>query len=236
MIFIVIIAVLIVGLIIILLIYWCGCCDHCHCSCTPCRKQQEEKSRQKEKIIQIEQYADALEKELGKTGATVEDIQKNISKLEKTVEATETKNIDTQKAQIHLEAEQSKIKHDSRKIDESISTLHETLRSQEKRYVDDKFDHVEKSVAQLASSINAKQEKDEIRDEFQKITNTVMSVKDVIDKNENRMGEIIMKIDHLVINDKNHRYFFTQNILIINLQNTLEDNLKSAALSYSKKL
>ena len=58
----------------------------------------------------------------------MEDIQKNITKLEKTVEATETRNIDTQKAQIHLEAEQSKIKHDSRKIDESITTIHETLR------------------------------------------------------------------------------------------------------------
>ena len=50
----------------------------------------------------------------------------------------------------------------------------------------------------IANDIAEKEEKDTIKNEFRKITDTVLSVKNAIDKNENQMGEIILKIENMV--------------------------------------
>ena len=121
LVFIVIITILILGLIIILLIYWCNCCK-------PSREQEEQKKEQQEKIINIEKHTDSLEKELGKTEIYVEEMQKNMSKLEKFLENSESQNVNTQKTQLLLEAEQRRMREESKKVDDTIFSLQEAFK------------------------------------------------------------------------------------------------------------
>ena len=72
------------------------------------------------------------------------------------------------------------------------------FRFQEKSYIDDKFDRVEKTVAMIASQNDEKDRRNELREEFQKLSYTVQSVKDVLVKNDDKIGEIVMKIENLV--------------------------------------
>ena len=114
--FIIIISILILGLIIILLIYWC------------CKPNREQEIEQKEKITHIEKSADVLEKEIAKTSYCIEDLQKSVSKLEKTVENSDVVHLNTQKTQVRIEAEQERIKEDSHKIDEALNNIHDKIR------------------------------------------------------------------------------------------------------------
>ena len=72
------------------------------------------------------------------------------------------------------------------------------FRFQEKSYIDDKFDRVEKTVAMIASQNDERDRRNELREEFQKLSYTVQSVKDVLVKNDDKIGEIVMKIENLV--------------------------------------
>ena len=72
------------------------------------------------------------------------------------------------------------------------------FRSQEKSYIDEKITEVQKTVALMASDNGERERREEMREEFRRLNTTVQSVKEVLDKNEDRMGEIVMKVENLV--------------------------------------
>ena len=67
--------------------------------------------------------------------------------------------------------------------------------------MDEKLEKVEKSLALMAAN-EEERRKQEFREEFQRLNYTVQSVKETMDKNENKIGEIVMKIENLVNTDK----------------------------------
>ena len=144
----------------------------------------------------MEKSAIVLEKEMTQTSYNVEDLQKNILKIEQTLHNNEAANISNQRSQILLESQQERLKEDSKKLDETVSQLHEKIRYQEKSHLDEKLDKVEKSLALMAANEEDRR-KHELKDEFQKLNYTVQSFKEVMDKNENKIGEIVMKIENL---------------------------------------
>ena len=50
----------------------------------------------------------------------------------------------------------------------------------------------------IANQNEEKDRRNELREEFQKLSYTVQSVKDVLVKNDDKIGEIVMKIENLV--------------------------------------
>ena len=72
------------------------------------------------------------------------------------------------------------------------------FRSQEKSYIDEKITEVQKTVALMASDNGERERREEMREEFRRLNTTVQSVKEVLDKNEDRIGEIVMKVENLV--------------------------------------
>ena len=54
----------------------------------------------------------------------------------------------------------------------------------------------------IANQNEEKERRNELRDEFQKLSYTVQSVKDVLVKNDDKIGEIVLKIENLVNWDK----------------------------------
>ena len=113
LVFIIIISVLILGLIILLLVYW---------FCRPNRGEQDTQHQvgvydelnqiksflllkiliwfHQDKIVSIEKSADDLEKEMIKTGFCIEGLQKTVSQLERTVQNSETDRASTQRTQV----------------------------------------------------------------------------------------------------------------------------------------
>ena len=72
------------------------------------------------------------------------------------------------------------------------------FRSQEKSYIDEKITEVQKTVALMASDNGERERREEMREEFRRLNTTVQSVKEVLDKNEDKIGEIVMKVESLV--------------------------------------
>ena len=72
------------------------------------------------------------------------------------------------------------------------------FRSQEKSYIDEKITEVQKTVALMASDNGERERREEMREEFRRLNTTVQSVKEVLDKNEDKIGEIVMKVENLV--------------------------------------
>ena len=116
-----------------------------------------------------------------------------------------------------MEVEQERIKEDSKKLDVTMHHLHEKIRnvifhlyslfytmhnvgfrSQEKSYIDEKITEVQKTVALMASDNGERERREEMREEFRRLNTTVQSVKEVLDKNEDKIGEIVMKVENLV--------------------------------------
>ena len=67
--------------------------------------------------------------------------------------------------------------------------------------MDEKLEKVEKSLALMAAN-EEERRKQEFREEFQRLNYTVQGVKETMDKSENKIGEIVMKIENLVDTDK----------------------------------
>ena len=72
------------------------------------------------------------------------------------------------------------------------------FRSQEKSYIDEKITEVQKTVALMASDNGERERREEMREEFRRLNTTMQSVKEVLDKNEDKIGEIVMKVENLV--------------------------------------
>ena len=72
------------------------------------------------------------------------------------------------------------------------------FRSKEKSYIDEKITEVQKTVALMASDNGERERREEMREEFRRLNTTVQSVKEVLDKNEDKIGEIVMKVENLV--------------------------------------
>ena len=116
LVFIIIIAVLMVGLIIILLVYWC------------CRPTRQEEAQQREQIISIEKSAGQLDKELTRAGLGLAAVEKTVARLEANMETGEAGQLDSQRAQALLGAEQLRLKEESRKISQTVETLQDKIR------------------------------------------------------------------------------------------------------------
>ena len=71
-------------------------------------------------------------------------------------------------------------------------------RSQERSYIDEKIGGVEASVARIVTSIEERQREEAGREDMRALATCVREVKEGLDKNENKIGEIVVKIDELV--------------------------------------
>ena len=97
------------------------------------------------------------------------------------------------------------------------------FRSQEKSYIDEKITEVQKTVALMASDNGERERREEMREEFRRLNTTVQSVKEVLDKNEDKIGEIVMKVENLVSVYHNVSVFLSQ----VNQQDVQGESKKS---------
>ena len=82
----------------------------------------------REKIFTIEKSAGALEKEVTRTGCGLEEVQKNMTRLEQSLHNSETVTINNQRSQILLETQQERLKEESKKLDETVNQLHDKIK------------------------------------------------------------------------------------------------------------
>ena len=120
LVFIIIISVLILGLIILLLVRWC--CNIHNSNNTAVAETQE-------KVITMENTTGQMEKEILKTGLHIEDIQRNLTKLEASVESSGAVSLNTQRTQLVMEERQQRLKDEARRLDTSVADLNEKIRN-----------------------------------------------------------------------------------------------------------
>ena len=118
--FIIIISVLILGLIILLLVRWC--CNIHNRSHTVVAETQE-------KVNTIENAAGEMEKEILKTGLHIEDIQKNMARLEASVETSGSVSLETQRTQLVMEERQQRLRDEARRLDTTLADINQTIRN-----------------------------------------------------------------------------------------------------------
>ena len=53
-------------------------------------------------------------------------------------------------------------------------------------------------MARMVSSLEERRREEAVREDMRALTNCVKEVKEGLDKNENKIGEIVVKIDELV--------------------------------------
>ena len=121
--FIIIISVLILGLIILLLVRWC---------CNIHNSNNNAVAETQEKVITMENTTGQMEKEILKTGHHIEDIQRNLTKLEACVESSGAVSLNTQRTQLVMEERQQRLKDEARRIDTTVADLNEQIRNVDK--------------------------------------------------------------------------------------------------------
>ena len=57
---------------------------------------------------------------------------------------------------------------------------------------------MEANVARMVSSLEERRREEAVREDMRALTTCVKEVKEGLDKNENKIGEIVVKIDELV--------------------------------------
>ena len=63
-----------------------------------------------------------------RTGCGLEEVQKNMSRLEQSLHNSETVSINNQRSQILLETQQERLKEESKKLDETVNQLHDKIK------------------------------------------------------------------------------------------------------------
>ena len=122
LVFIIIISVLILGLIIILLVRWC---------CNIHNSNNAAVAETQEKVNTMENTTGQMEKEIIKTGLHIEDIQRNLTKLEASVESSGAVSLNTQRTQLVMEERQQRLRDEARKLDTTVADINEKIRNVE---------------------------------------------------------------------------------------------------------
>ena len=120
--FIIIISVLILGLIILLLVRWC--CNIHNSNNTAVAETQE-------KVNTMENTTGQMEREILKTGLHIEDIQRNLTKLEASVENSGAVSLNTQQTQLVMEERQQRLRDEASRLDTNVADLNEKIRNVE---------------------------------------------------------------------------------------------------------
>ena len=77
-------------------------------------------------------------------------------------------------------------------------SYHLISRSQEKSYIDQKIVGVEQSVVRMVQGVEDRKREEEAKEEVRRLAGEVREVREGLDKNGDRIGEIVVKIDELV--------------------------------------
>ena len=140
--FIIIISVLILGLIILLLVRWC---------CNIHNSNNTAVAETKEKVNTMENTTGQMEKEILKTGLHIEDIQRNLTKLEASVENSGAVSLNTQRTQLVMEERQQRLRDEARRLDTTVADINEKIRNADivRDFQENLFDFSQDSGAEL---------------------------------------------------------------------------------------
>ena len=122
LVFIIIISVLILGLIILLLVRWC---------CSIHNSNTNAVAETQEKVNTMENTTGQMERDILKTGIHIEDIQRNLTKLEASVENSGAVSLNTQRTQLVMEERQQRLRDEARRLDTSVADINEKIRNVE---------------------------------------------------------------------------------------------------------
>ena len=142
LVFIIIISVLILGLIILLLVRWC---------CNINNSNNIAVAETQEKVNSMESTTGQMEKEIIKTGLHIEDIQRNLTKLEASVENSGTVSLNTQRTQLVMEERQQRLRDEARRLDNTVADINEKIRNVDimRKFQGNLFDFSQGSGAKL---------------------------------------------------------------------------------------